>query len=391
MEVKKISTKGMFMTSAMILLTSIIIISYVVDTNVQSNFKSKKERIISMNNFISDIELDFQRSLYISSFRSLVSLQNEILNTGNFSSRWKLEELLINGTINGNNVDIMKNSSLNNWAQKMNNISNNVGIDENFEFSNFYVYQKGSWYVNFNITSLESFEDKKHIAHWNRNITVEASVPIDGQIDPIYSIYTNGKILKSVSKCNYNNFVTLLKSGTGSKWAYGYVNYTDSETNANSSRIVVSNDMSSWSSDTINTFLGAVSTSFPSNVTVPHVKVSDVSGLPEKILINEGKIYDIENLRNFLFDGCYKDSNGPSYLMRLEGNLSNSKNGIESFVNIDELKKSGVHVTNGISCIDYMYFSNNQTTAHKIKGMPDWFYLDDDHLDDYNCTDITLD
>ena len=381
--------KGIFMTSAVILLASIITISYISGSMIKENFKSKKERILAMNNFINDMETDMQRAFYISAFRALVSLQNEILNTGNFSNRENMEEIIMNGTINGTYASTMENSSLSYWNEKMKNISKNMGININISFYNFSTYQKDSWSIDFGIRSNESIYDNKHTATWKRNISLKTSVPVNGQIDPIYSIYTNGKYLKAVKNCGYKNFVTLIKSGSGDGWVYGYVNYTDSEDDANSSRIVVSSDMSSWSSDKINTFLGAVSTSFPSNVTVPHVKLSDVSGLPEKILISDGKIYDIENLRNFLFDGCYKSSNGPSYLMRLEGNLSNSPYGIESFVNLDDFENVGIHTNSGISCVDYMYFSNNQTSAHRIKGMPDWFYLDDDHLSEYNCTDIT--
>ncbi len=380
--------KGMFLTSAMILLSSIFFITYISEFSISHSY-TDSQRVLSMNRFIDDIEKDMNRAFYIATFRSLVALEDEITNTGNFTNTSLLEELCINGTMNEEKYDIMENSSLSNWLERITTVANNIGMNVDVKFSNFTANQTNSWFVNFYVFTNENLSDKKGSAYWIRKRNLSTSISIEGRIDPTFPLHTDAKVMRFINKCNFDYYVRKIKSGTGSGWVYGYVNYTDSESNANSSRIVVSNDMSSWDVDVINTFLGAISTSFPDNVTIPHATVSDISNLPEKVLISDGNVYDIENLRSFLFDGCYRSSKGPSYLMRLGGNLSNSPVGIESFVNIDELSANGVSTHIGKSCVDYIYFSNEDTMNYQIKGMPDWFYIDEDHLNDYNCTEIT--
>ena len=93
-------------------------------------------------------------------------------------------------------------------------------------------------------------------------------------------------------------------------------------------------------------------------------------------------------------------TNAPNYLMRIQGNLSASKDntGIESLVNLERLENLGVTVYNK-SVVDYVYFSNLNPKKHRIKNMPDWFKLDalnntnksKNHLTKYQVENLTID
>lgn len=96
---------------------------------------------------------------------------------------------------------------------------------------------------------------------------------------------------------------------------------------------------------------------------------------------------DTANLVKHIDAHYYTNSTGPSFLMRLEGNLSNSSFGIESFVNVPELQINGVPQYQR-SMVDYVYFGNLSTDGlYSVNGTYEsWFILDKSHLAKYQVT-----
>ena len=96
-----------------------------------------------------------------------------------------------------------------------------------------------------------------------------------------------------------------------------------------------------------------------------------------------------DHLIYYANNSLYTTRNGsPSFLMRFEGNLGNSSNGIESLVNIEELQNQGL-VIEDRSIVDYIYFGTATTTNERINQTPTWFKLDTDHIDFYDVENIT--
>jgi len=87
----------------------------------------------------------------------------------------------------------------------------------------------------------------------------------------------------------------------------------------------------------------------------------------------------------------------PSYLKRLEGDLTADTNGIESLVNLEEFVIKGAldKITKKKSIVDYVYFSSNDPTSYRINGLQNWFKIDNQtdgnisHLQLYNVTGLT--
>ena len=97
---------------------------------------------------------------------------------------------------------------------------------------------------------------------------------------------------------------------------------------------------------------------------------------------------DTTNLQEHTNNSYYIESDtAPSFLMRLEGNLSNSAYGIESLVNLEKFQAQEVP-TRDRSVVDYIYFGDQTTTNHNIQDMPSWFKLDEEHLATYECEDL---
>ena len=80
----------------------------------------------------------------------------------------------------------------------------------------------------------------------------------------------------------------------------------------------------------------------------------------------------------------------PSFLMRFEGNLSNSTFGIESLVNLEDFSKQSLP-TYARSVVDYQYFDDSYDASGdkcSFPGMPSWFRMGPSKLDDYELAGL---
>ncbi len=88
---------------------------------------------------------------------------------------------------------------------------------------------------------------------------------------------------------------------------------------------------------------------------------------------------DVSNLSSHLDKSYYiNSSSAPSFLNRLEGELSADVNGIESLVDLSDLTAQGIGVQSK-SVVDYIYFNSgsNPASCNVVPaGMPSWFKLD---------------
>lgn len=98
----------------------------------------------------------------------------------------------------------------------------------------------------------------------------------------------------------------------------------------------------------------------------------------------------VDNLMTHTNNSYYiSHADSPSFLMRLEGSLGNSSNGIESLVNLGKFQQQGLALKDR-SVVDYIYFGTKATTNYRINGTPEWFKLDSGHLDTYQVANITI-
>ena len=136
---------------------------------------------------------------------------------------------------------------------------------------------------------------------------------------------------------------------------------------------------------------------------------------PLYVVNSKGRVTNIikpTNITNFVVNGNVKNlmihtnnsyyiahNDSPSFLMRFEGNLGNSTNGIESLVNLDEFQQQGLTLKDR-SIVDYIYFGTKSTTNFRINATPEWFKIDGsppapgpdkgEHLDLYQVRNITI-
>ena len=99
---------------------------------------------------------------------------------------------------------------------------------------------------------------------------------------------------------------------------------------------------------------------------------------------------DVQNLLKHMNYSYYIANNdSPSFLMRLDGSLGNSSMGIESLVNLEEFQQQGIALKDR-SIVDYIYFGTKSTTNYRINATPEWFKIDQGHLETYQVANLTI-
>lgn len=103
---------------------------------------------------------------------------------------------------------------------------------------------------------------------------------------------------------------------------------------------------------------------------------------------------NVSSVKNLLEEGKYVNNTlAPSFLMRLENNMSASPYGIESLVNKNELVIYGESIEVNSTSVDYLYWDNYGGNVSRIDGISNdghpLFRLDQAHVNFYNLNNET--
>ncbi|HJX05667.1 MAG TPA: hypothetical protein VJ461_03080, partial [Candidatus Nanoarchaeia archaeon] len=135
------------------------------------------------------------------------------------------------------------------------------------------------------------------------------------------------------------------------------------------------------------------------NIRDPVYSVATYGRVPNTIRITNvtDYIYDATNdtaelIRHINYSYYTNNTLAPSFLMRLEGNFSNSTYGIESIVFIPELIDQNVNYSDSRSIIDYVLFTNltgYEARVCNVDNMPSWFTIDTNHTAAYEVNKLS--
>jgi hypothetical protein len=216
-----IKKKAAVFTILSILLATLLITTSITYNNYYLREKSFviESRIKSVDYFVNDIEKDIKRGIYISTFRSLVGLQQHITNTGEYiyDINQTFYEIIINGTINGTYLSVMNNTELNVWIEKIRYESSKISIDFDYIINNLSVYHINPWTIEIKLDIILNITDSQKIAYWIRNNSLKVPLSIIDFEDPLYTISTNARMINTIKQSNNTNFVignntTILKN-----------------------------------------------------------------------------------------------------------------------------------------------------------------------------------
>ncbi len=216
--------KGVFFSVVAILLAGLTIASFLAYNNYKYTDQMSiiKVRVSSMDDFLSNVEGDLSRALYISSFRGLISLNDYITNIN--KSKGKLLDnvsadfiqIVTNGTIgNDSQIEIlMVNQTIYDWIVKIQDIGEEIGLNTNITLNTIEISHSGPWTIRIDANFSLFLDDKKGLASWESEIVNFAEVPITDFRDPLYANRTQGafrKIIRSNVTSAEWNLTKLLK------------------------------------------------------------------------------------------------------------------------------------------------------------------------------------
>lgn len=203
--------KGIFFTMIAISLLAITLLSilYTYSYKNRKKMESIASRIRSMDSFVSDLDKDLERGIYIAGFRTVLGMQSVIEEKGTFlnDTEESFEEIFMNGSINGTPVSIMNESYFSNWIEKIKNRALELNINANFFVNNVTVNQTEPWFIDVNVNMSIELNDSNKLASWNKTIVKRVKINIIGFEDPLYFINSYGKISNVINKTPYENFV----------------------------------------------------------------------------------------------------------------------------------------------------------------------------------------
>jgi len=93
-------------------------------------------------------------------------------------------------------------------------------------------------------------------------------------------------------------------------------------------------------------------------------------------------------IREEIDNGYYFSGNGPNFLKRLEGNLDESSDGMETFVNLPELQSYSIPIKVDVISVAYIYFRDQDYTGYQVRGLQSWFRLNKTFTDRYGLTEL---
>lgn len=206
-----INKKGYaYLLTAAILIAIVLIVFLTVE---RYKFQDRQEidevRIKTLNDFVKGFNDDVKRATYISAFRTLLALEDNIATTGIFfnNTEEQFKETFYYGTINGKQVAIVNDSSMLDYLGRINNISNSMNINSQINITNIALSHKDPWTLLVKVSASVNISDVNRLASWNYEKEFETELPIENLRDPLYSTFTNNRVPNTVIKNPYSELI----------------------------------------------------------------------------------------------------------------------------------------------------------------------------------------
>ncbi|MDO8740014.1 MAG: hypothetical protein Q7J54_00380 [Candidatus Woesearchaeota archaeon] len=202
--------KAIFFTIIAILLVGLILVSFSIISGykLRDRMAVVETRISTMNSFIDDAGKDMGRGLYISGFRSILGMEQFIVTRGAFitNASSAFSELMINGSYNGTEINIMEGSTFVDWMNKIKAEAGKIGIIMDFTVNEIKIYQQEPWFVGIDLNITLNIADERNTAKWSNAKYVTTKIGIEGFEDPLYNIYSYGRVTNTIARSNETYF-----------------------------------------------------------------------------------------------------------------------------------------------------------------------------------------
>ena len=352
---------------------------------VQDTGNARGDRIIArqLAQVGQNIEDDFLRAIEASGRRALLAQTNHISLTGSpiDDAILRTEELMVNGTLDGNLSVLMFNNTLGDWLQNILGVS--VGFIQDVEFTDIVIQNGDGFHVEVNITLIINLSHAYSNTRLSKQVTTNISVSVEGLDDPLYLLESGGATTRQILRYPFQSYAIRFLTGTRAGNCTGEASFTSGE-------ILITTDasMNEGSIGTVAETDGlpspgsCYSVENPDGVTITNATLLD-QGVTTLLLDEATGVWIVPISDGVQYYNMFSSS-GPDFLKRLEGKIDQSVNGLESFVE----DGPGLPVKPGQSRLDYHYFSSSVITGSRVRGMPSWFRIPAADAARYNLTSL---
>lgn len=176
----------------------------------QEHTKVEESRVLTMDMFIDDIEQDIERGLHISAMRSLIGMAEYMTKNGSFLTNFthSFNEVMINGTVNNEIINITKNASFSDWIGRITDVGDKLNVEVKIFDLSLKPFQQDPWNVYVNVNGKLNLTDKSDLAKWNRVLNVTTIISIEEFEDPLYTVISKGKYINRIIRSNFSDFVS---------------------------------------------------------------------------------------------------------------------------------------------------------------------------------------
>lgn len=204
-----INNKGMIFTVMVISILSFFLVAYSGYEIIQDR-KPIEKRIDTLNSFVSSVETDIPRHLYISGYRTIFVLQQYTIDQHQYITNFSdsVNEVFFNGSLYGEQKALMDDGKFSDILYSLNSNANKINAQVYLLNPRVNITQEDPWNIKITLNTTIIVEDKTGLAKWNRSATFESLVPIENFIDPIYNVETSGKVATKLQKTPYSIFVS---------------------------------------------------------------------------------------------------------------------------------------------------------------------------------------
>ncbi|MFB6208503.1 MAG: hypothetical protein ABEJ69_04070, partial [Candidatus Nanohaloarchaea archaeon] len=333
--------------------------------------------------YLDGIGEDAERAHDIAFDRALGEATNYIINAQQplTNPDSQLESIMVDASVNGQELEFMENASMRNWFGRVKNISEKSDYRVQVEFLDANFSKKTEFVMNSELAMWTRLEDPRTRASFNRTFRSDQESSITGLEDPMIRLQTSDTYGHFFSRCGFSEPAAQLYTGTVSSgstvWGEAYVEANTSNINDFESSILVTSDLAQYNPDSTQQFTGVVAANTVANpgdyndhYVLGTGSISQIQD-NESLILDEDEVWN-SHFRRMMRDSCYMVSegpiNGPDFFDRLQNNLVGSRaTGLVSLVNETEAPDAGDDVSN----VDYVYFnsSNVYGPAVSIDGV----------------------
>ncbi|MBI2045137.1 hypothetical protein HYT23_03700 [Candidatus Pacearchaeota archaeon] len=181
------SKKAQIFTIISIFLLVLMFASFEI-ISILKDRRTINDRVSSMENFLSSIEKNLGRQMYIAGYRIIFLAEAEVYSSpGYINASDFFNEAFFNGTVNGiENQSFLIGVVYDDILSSINNKAAKINVDISLANSFINVTQSDPWSVNFSMTSDFKMSDRSGLAYWNKKQMISAMIPITEFEDPVF-------------------------------------------------------------------------------------------------------------------------------------------------------------------------------------------------------------